>query len=426
MSALATLTILATVYGAPTAGLFDYRVQAKESLSELGARGLSPPSAYRQIGALNHIADPDIVPAGKVLKIPYALLRTAPINATLEAFRGAVDIESVGGHAKAVVGAVVTEGSVVETGEGAFARLSLPDGSHIALPSSSRIRFDRLRVVVLTGALDRALTLQKGRAESTVTPMSDPNSRYVIATPVAVTSVRGTLFRTAYDPQDSRLSAGVLKGAVAVTGAKNASLAHVDEGVTATPAGVSPPKALLPAPELLHPEFPQTDDGLHFEIKPVTGAKSYRLTVATDGDIAAPVAEKQFAGSSVELPALPDGPYFAQLSAIAPDGLEGKAAVSSFIRLRNTLKTDAVRKEGDGYLFSWSSAGDAPAVYRFVLRKEGDAGPPLVDETALTTDHYAVKALRPGDYRWQVTVTRRRGAVHTDVYTDPQLLQVQR
>ena len=426
MSALAALTILAAVSASPNAAYFDYKMQAKESLSEIGARGLSPPSAYREVGTLNHIANQDIVPAGRVLKIPYALLRTTPITATVEAFRGAVDIERAGGHAKAAVGAVVTEGAAVETGEGAFARLSLPDGSHIALPSSSRIRFDRLRVVVLTGALDRMLTLQKGRAESTVTPMTAPDSRYVISTPVAVTSVRGTVFRTAFDPSDSHASAGVLRGSVAVAGGNTSTLAHVDEGVTATPAGVSGPKALLAAPELLHSEFPQTDDVLHFEVEPVTGAKSYRLTIATDAEIASPVVEKLFDKAAVDLPALPDGTYYAQLSAIAPDGLEGKASVTSFIRLRNTLKTNPVRKEGSSYLFSWESGGDTPALYHFVIRREGDEGPPVVDEKALTDDHYTAKGLAPGDYRWRLTVTRRHDAVHADIYTDPQLLQVPR
>ena len=305
-------------------------------------------------------------------------------------------------------------------------RLSLPDGSHIALPSNSRIRFDRLRIIALTGALDRVLSLQKGRAESTVTPMTDPNSRYVISTPVAVTSVRGTVFRAAFDPADSHQSAGVLKGLVTVANARTTSTAHVDEGVTATLQGVSGPKALLPAPALAHVDFMQTDDELKFEVVPVRGAKSYRLTVAADDAIASPLLEKLTVSTTVEAPSLPDGAYYAQISAIAPDGLEGLAAIYPFYRLRAGLKNVVVSREGAGYLFKWEATGDAPVTYHFELRRTGDAGAAVIDEPALTEAHFAVKSLPPGDYHWRVTAARKRDGRRVETWFDSQTLQVDR
>lgn len=425
MNGLAALFVLAAAApSAAKAPLFSYHVHPHESLYDIGQRGLDPASGYLEVQRINQVRDPGHLPVGKVIRIPYPLLKTTPITVTVEGFRGDVEVEAAGGHAKAVVGRQIGEGAIVATGDSAFARLSLPDGSHIVLPSDSRVRFDRLRAIVLTGALDRALTLQKGRAESTVTPMTDPDSRYVISTPVAVTSVRGTVFRTAFDPSTSHEAAGVLRGAISVSNAKTESMAHADQGITATPAGVSGPKALLPAPTLVQADFPQTEDISRFEITPVVGARSYRLTLATDEAISAPVLEKTFEGAAVEIATLPDGSYYAQVSAIAPDGLEGKAAVYPIIRVRNGLKIETPRKEGEGYVFNWDSAGEAPATFHFTLRRAGDAGPPLVDEPALTEKHFAVKALAPGAYTWQVKAIRRRDGRRVEAYTDPQILQI--
>ena len=310
MNGLAALIILAAATPSVAAPqMLDYRVQPHETLYDIGQRSLKSPTAYLQVQQINKVRDPEHLFVGAILRIPYDLLKTSPILVRLESFRGAVNVEEGGGHVPGVIGLAIGEGGVVETGDGAFARLALPDGSHLALPSNSRVRFDRLRIVVLTGALDRALTLQKGRADSTVTPMTNPDSRYVVSTPVAVTAVRGTIFRAAFDPDDNHESSGVLRGEVSVSNTKTQTLAHVDQGVTATPAGVSEPKALLPAPILVQADFPQTEEVSHFEITPVAGAKSYRLTLATDEAITAPVLEKVFDGTSVDIPALADGGY---------------------------------------------------------------------------------------------------------------------
>ena len=92
--------------------------------------------------------------------------------------------------------------------------------------------------------------------------------------------------------------------------------------------------------------------------------------------------------------------------------------------MRNGLKIDGARKDGDGYVFSWSSAGDGPVAYHFTLRRADDAGPPLVDEAALADNHFIIKALAPGLYKWQITAIRRREGRRVEAYADPQILQI--
>jgi len=417
MTLAAAVLALAAV---STPALFDYQVRAHETLYDIGQRGLSPPSAFAVVQRLNHVRDPYHLPVGKVLKIPYALLRSTPIPATLESFHGAVEID----HAPARVGVAVNEGALLTTGTDGFVRLALPDGTHVAIPSNSRVRVDRLRSILLDGALDRALTLQTGRADSTVTPMSNPDSRYVITTPVASTAVRGTLFRVAYDAAAQQSSVGVLRGVVDVAGANNDRLVGVDQGVIATRSGVGAAETLLPAPVLVHGEFPQTDASLRFEIAPVPGAARYHLTLASDAAIAHPLLERTTTQPEVTTPSLPDGSYYAEVAAIAPSGLEGRPAVSGFVRLRNALTGSEARRTQDGYLFRWTSPGETPATFHFELRKAGEAGPPVYDNPALSENHVLVKTLPPGVYTWRVTATRTLAGRRAEAWFDPQTLDV--
>ena len=408
--------------------MLTYRVAPHESFYEIGQKGLNPAGAYTEVQALNPVKDPHRLPVGRDLRIPQRLLRTTPISATVESFRGLVNIEAAGVRTAAAVGRSLDEGAVIETGENAFVRLALPDGSHIALPSNSRIRLDRLRQVVLTGAVDRAIGLQKGRAESIVTPMKDRGSRYVVSTPVAMTSVRGTDFRVAYDPDDGRGSAGVIKGVVAASNARSVALINAGQGVTATAAGISKPEALLPAPSLLHPNAPQTEATLQFTLQPIAGAKAYRMKLAMDGGLTAPLREELFPAAAIDTAPLPDGAYFAQFTAIAADGLEGEPAVYPFVRIRNSLTVGAVDQEpakpGRRTVFHWTSDGPLPGLFHFVLSRQGDAGPPLIDKDGLTEPQFTAVDLAPGDYRWRVTATRVLEGRRVEVWSDPQPLQV--
>jgi hypothetical protein len=431
MSGLTALFLLsAAAASAPDSDMFAYHVAAHESLFTIAQRGLTTTGAYREVQNLNHVLDPLHLPVGKTLKIPRRLLRSTPISVTVEGYRGAVSVEAAGERAPAAVGRTFSEGAVVETGENAFARLALPDGSHLALPSNSRVRFDRLRMVILTGAIDRAMTLERGRTESEVTPMKDPGSRYVISTPVAMTSVRGTLFRATYDPKLNVGSAGVTRGVVAVSKGSALSVINAGQGLVATASGLSKPEALLPAPTFLHANVPQTEDGLQFDLTPIPGAKLYRVRLANDEAMTIPVREETFTTPTAESAGLPDGIYYAELTAIAADGLEGKSAVYNFVRLRSSLTIGDVAqvsdKQGRRAVFHWESAGAVAPVFHFELRRDADQGPPLVDKVDLTESQYSVADLPAGVYKWRVTATRALAGRRVQVWSDPQTLKIEK
>jgi len=402
-----------------------YVVRRDETLLEIAHRALEPVSSYREVQQLNHIANDRRIPIGFHLVVPRPLLKTRPILATVEGVRGAARAEGVGAAGGLTVGRTLTEGAVILTGENAFVRLGLPDGSHLAIPSNSKVELQRLRAVVLTGGIDREIRVQAGGLDSQVTPMTNPSSRFVVVTPVAQSAVRGTEFGVAYDAGASRATSSVLKGVVGVAKPKTEVLAHAGQGVVATPAGLKGPVALLAAPDLEPASSVQGGERLHFAIKPVAGAARYRLMIAGDAKVEAPLYELTTDTPAAEFPGVPDGAYYLKLSAISRDGLEGLPGIAPFTRVRGDLSIVGATRAADGQTeFRWASPGETPATYRFVLVRREDRDHPIVAKDGLAEPRIAVPGLAAGDYVWTVFAFRVVGGRRLQIASDPQSLHV--
>src|SRR5690606_4008764 len=141
----------------------------------------------------------------------------------------------------------------------------------------------------INGAVDHALTVETGRAESRVTPRTRPGG-FAIRTPVSVSAVRGTDFRVSFDEASERSATEVLEGAVAVASGEAEQLAAADERVRAA-AGSVRLRRLLPAPTLARPDAPQTQPQVVFEVQPLPGAERYRGRIAQDAGMIEAFAE---------------------------------------------------------------------------------------------------------------------------------------
>lgn len=401
----------ATLAGLPAATAAEpveiYVVRKGDTLFELGERYWLNADSYRIVQRQNQVINPRRLSVGRKLKVPARLLRTEPIKVRLGAFRGAVTVTANGRPLPTSQGASLGEGATVATGPNAFARLDLPDGSKIALPSQSRIRLDRLRMTLMTGAVDRAFTVEGGRSESTVTPLAKPKDRYIVRTPMSVSAVRGTDFRVTYSPDTNRATTEVVSGAVAVNGAtQTAALAPARFGVSATTDGVSALKPLLSEPKLLRPDQVQDEKILTFDVAPAAGEQSYRAVIAEDAGFLGVVAESTAQAPRLTFDALGNGMFFVKLTALSADGLEGMPATYAFERTLNTLELQAPVASGGArqkrFLFRWEAGGEGIRTFRFQLYRKDQTAAPLVDETGLTTEQMTVTDLPPGVYGWRV------------------------
>jgi hypothetical protein len=409
-----------------------YVVQKGDTLIGLGRAYLRKPGDYRPVQTANQISRPTSLPVGKTLRIDSRLLKTTPIDARLSAFSGKVEVETKGQRAPAQTGMVIQEGQRIITGPGAFATFEMEDASRVTLPSNTTVRVERLHTVVLGNAPQRVFRLDEGRGTIAATPNGNPNGRFEVRTPVSISAVRGTEFRVGAGGDKAQTE--VIKGGVGVgLGETDPTGTPVPAGfgVTATPAGVSLPVALLPGPKLGDGGQNQGDKTVHFTVRPVSGAAAYRLQLSRDAGFVDLFAEATQPTPTVDFGPLDNGTYFIRLTALDGGGLEGLPADYSFDRDLDVLEPGASPSpEQNGkhrnFLFRWSAAGDGVRTFRFQLFSGTEATAPIVDQLGLSQPQLTLTDLPPGAYSWRISATRFKNGAITEKVGPLQSLQIGR
>lgn len=384
-----------------------YVVKKGDTLFDLASQFLSSVNAARVVIRLNHVTDPRRIPVGLRLNIPVRLVRQEQVRAQIRSFSGAVMVGDGERMLAATPGATVGEGSIIQTGANAFVSLALPDGTIITMPSQTGVRIGMLRRTPLTGSIDRRFEVIKGRVRAVVVPMTDPRSTFKVGTPVAVSAVRGTEFQVYYDPTLNRAVTEVITGKVAVKGLQRSDiLVAAGYAAIAQPgAPVSVPRPLLPPPEPAIPPGRQRGATLSFTVKPLPGAVAYRLQIARDAGFLDQISETDSTGPDITLQSLPDGTYFARLSALDAAGVEGRSEIYGFQRRLHGITTSMDREtQGDrrNYLFRWNSQGAGTYAYRFQLGRCGGERLPIVDQDNIADFNLTASDLPNGTYCWRV------------------------
>ena len=404
---LAALMVLTAGIGASHAkaepdGTVQYRIQRGDTLYRLSEAYLRDYSATLAIRRLNRIRDPRRLRPGEILRIPRALLKYEPVAVSLVAFSGPVRL-TIDGQARAPqVGMRLGEGDVIQTGANGFLSLSAGRGSTIAIPTNSRARIIDARRYALDDSIDVQVRILAGRGEVRA-PTLKGQERFRVGTPVAVTAVRGTEFRVAFDPQAGRSLTEVIEGTVAVQLDQSETLANADTGVAAGATGIGAVEDLLPAPDIVEGGRIQTEERAVFVIEPLAGASAYRTQLSRDAGFLEMFGEEVHETAEVGFADLADGRYFIRSRGQAQSGLEGNSKVYSFRRKR--LGAAAGVEESplaDAFKFGWRAEGEGESVHGFQLWKDGEPAALIVDEVALQGQAIFVGSLAPATYKWRI------------------------
>lgn len=414
----------------------SYLVRRGDTLIDLARAYLNRPADYRQLQRENRVPNPRRMATGRTLNIPVDLLRTRPDPAQLESYHGQVVIQRNGQNLPLRVGMAVAEGDIVQTGANAFARVALSDGSHTVVPSNSRILIERLRRFEINDQPDHRFSVQQGRLESSVNPRQKPGS-YRVTSPAAVSAVRGTSFRVTYDETSGLGSTGVLDGRVATLANGDDALVLSDAGhgvLVSRDSSEGRQAALLAAPALNDPAKLQTAANLSFDLNPPEGTALVRGRIGNDTGLTDPVLEGEARTNDLTFDDLAEGRWFIRLTAVSPEGLEGRARTYDFIRARNAVEGLALAQgleEGFRvFRFAWRGVGEGEARFRFQLwqiNAEGEQqGPLMVDHPALVESNFTLTDLPPGDYNWRVEGVRHRFGHRLSVWSEPETLTISR
>ncbi len=388
---------------AQSQGTVIYTVQRNDTLYGIADRYLVSSESARQVQRFNRVRNPRHLSINRRLRIPRNLLRHEPVQLIVSSFSGPV---TIGGEAPAT-DMILNENDIVMTGPNGFIRFSSGFGGRITLPSNTTAQLIRARRYILGNTLDVDFSVTRGRATAS-SPTLEGQDRVRMRTPVAVTAVRGTEFRVAYDPENGDNSlTEVTEGAVQVAAGGQERAAPAGFGVSSSAAGVSEPEALLPSPQFLDRGAVQTDELLNFSFEPVVGAKGYRVQLGRDAGLLDIVSEQVVNTEAATMQSIENGRYYVRVRSISESGLEGGNSDSdSFLRKQlGVVALAGASPDYDSFNFSWTPSGGESATFAFQIWLQDTPETLLVDEVGLTATKIALTNLSAGKYEWRVAVT---------------------
>jgi hypothetical protein len=406
-----TATPVVSESEAPVAD-FVYRAQRGDTLIGIARRALTAPQRWRDLQQRNQIRNPLAIPLGTPIRIPVAWLKPVPVSAEVLQVIGTAQVAG-----RAINrGEILDTGAVVVTGKDGFVTLRFADGALVVLQADARLVLRRMQRYEGLGQHDVRLDLESGRAHSSLTP-NPAVGRFEIATPVAVSAVRGTEFRTQFSRERTLAGTEVTSGGVQVSGARAAVAVPAGFGATADSSGApNPPVKLLAAPEWLDPPRQSSRRVLSIEFKPVGGAVEYSGQLARDADFRNVVAQWRGTEPRAQFPMSDDGEHWVRANAIDPNGLVGLDAVH---RLDSRILPDAPvlsvpvdggKQTGHGFELAWAPSDDASG-YQVQIASAADFAALLREQTVGTGTSLQLEELPVARYFWRVAARRADGAL---------------
>lgn len=307
-----------------------YITRAGDTLSSIALQLTNKLENWIVIGKVNHIGTDTNIPIGTAIVIPANLLPDEPSEAKVVALSGNIAAHNSDGTPITIsLGAKLTEGMQIDTGNNSFLTLSLPDASRISVPSNSRIKLSKLRMARYTKSPRTEINLLRGRVESQVSPLEQNKGRFEVHTPLGVAGVRGTNFRVGIT--DKGTANEVISGNVEVgqPGKPSPLTLHAGQGNIIDAKSVGKAIDLLPAPKLAENPTLIEASSAQISLTPVAGAKAYHVQVSSDAEGQNIFSETQSSANKFAIPGVRAGNYFARISSIDQHGLEGTARIQA-------------------------------------------------------------------------------------------------
>ncbi len=382
---------------------FVYRFRPRDTLIGVSRRLLLQPQRWPELQRRNRIANPLNIPPDTPLRIPYPWLKLRPDTAQVLSVSGMV----TRGGVRIATGDILPEGTVLETGEDGAASIALADGSIATLQKNSVLKLDRLQQIEgIEDGHSATLKLDSGRIEAVVKPKRDVG-RFEIVTPVAVSAVRGTRFRTGFDRVVGDARTETTEGTVNVAAQRDAVAVPAGFGTRVDAGGVVlPPVALLAAPDLTAVPQTNTQPALQVRLQPVAGAASYRVQLAFDADFHAISFDAESASPDTEIAAVAEGDHWLRARAIDVNGIEGADAIKQIAQhllpAAPVLTTPLVnaRVIGTSSTFQWAAVPDA-AGYRVQLARDAQFTDLVTDRAVTGATQLDIDGLPAGRYFWR-------------------------
>jgi len=115
----------------------------------------------------------------------------------------------------------VFKGDRIKVGQDSEAVISLSDIGRIGVMENTEIGLDRLRELPLTKSTTIEFNLEGGSIWNSIDALPGSTLTYDVQTPIALTGVRGTVFKLSFDPTKSEQTIAVFEGSAEVSSLKD-------------------------------------------------------------------------------------------------------------------------------------------------------------------------------------------------------------
>lgn len=358
---------------------FIYTIKPGDTLSSISREFLKNPGEWRKLQEANRIDNPNrIFPSGQIV-IPGALLKSSTVATVLRNASGSVKVQDRTGREYALTNEMAIEPAyTLLTGAGASIQIEYGDGLKSTVQENSVVEIQNQESV--GSNRDVRLYLHQGEVRNQVKTQGSGSTRFVITTPSAVASVRGTQFRVGVDAVMQQFRAEVTDGVVNVK--NDAGESAVTEGfgvvVKNSRARIMPQK-LLPAVDLSRLKKRFDGEPVSFVFPPLEGAMAYRSEVS-ERDTGRQLYSHKANTPSAKFPNLGDGHYRLEIFAYDLNNLGGIEALHSFDVINQQLSRrtkaptlnypkNAAMIGNRDFAFRWT-ATESTEYYRIQIAKD--------------------------------------------------------
>ncbi len=317
------------VTGAAAEPYWTYTVRPGDNLWTLGRVLLLDRDRWQSLQRLNAIDAPTRLRPGSQLKIPLDWLKIRPAAVVVEATSGEVGYRPPRGGEDIPLGRgdALVAGDTITTGASAKAVLRFADGSRLEVLPKSEVVLDRVSLIGDRAIVGARVTVERGRVGAKAVPVPGGAAAFELWSGPATTTVRGTDLRVKLLDGGAATTTELLDGSAEVATLSASETLSAGFGTRSDEGSPpSPPRPLLPAPDL--GDAPVRLERLppRLKVPPVEGAAAYRVQLAGDPELIDLVRDVVGEGPEIGLGDVPDGAYAVAVRAIDADGIEGRTA----------------------------------------------------------------------------------------------------
>lgn len=410
-----------------------YVVKPGDTLWDISEKFLNNAQEWKQLQTLNNIINPDKLLPDSKIRIPGALLKESEPQSVIKYLYGDVRITTLSGKSKSTAkGTPINNGDSITTGKDASIGFEFASGTSSLVLENSEISVKNIDISKEKENIH--LHLNKGVISSDVNPKKKSETRFIISTPSAVASVRGTQFRVANDPLTHQFRTEVLEGKVAVSSEGESKIVEKGFGIVVK-KGEAPKHVtqLLAAVDLsqvndkfIHPPF-------FFSFSPLEKALGYRIEISKGNTFNIPFYTQDLVKPSFSIKSLDNDTYTLKVFAYDQNGLGGKIAFHQFsVHVKSVepapklpeliFPNNKMLLQKKNFIFRWTKPINANG-YHFQLASDKKFSQLMIDIFPYYFTELAISDRLPsGIYYWHVASLNKQ---HKPVaYTDSRSFRI--